>query len=591
MKTRQFFPILLASMGGVFGQTPTVPIIQPRGVMNAVSQQPAPSTVSPGGIIWINGLNLGPTGGARAPGTPLPTSLGDPAVQVLINGTPAPLFSVGASRIVAQAPWDVAPGVAEVVVRRGSAQSRPARVLISPLAPAVRSAGEDGFGEAFTRASGTVLQLSATGLGPADPPVNSGEAGPADGSVKPMASLRAFVGGLPAEVTASLSPDRVGEFDVNIALPALARPGDIISLRANNQTANRTTYRKVAGLEMLYVRIPEGAPDLRSLAGADLRGNFMIGSAARGSDGCWPTYLFDLPAQRASKIDSCLTAENPNTLSPVATASEDSALAALIGPPEGQPPAGASSKVLIFNPASQDNMMVQLPSAASSLTGGLGAFRALLPGSPSRVVTIDPRSGAVSDTTPEAPAGVNLLNLAVDAGDGLTQVLSLPVTASNGTAAVVVGDSADQPKRMKLVILDPQGEIMGARDFPEGWTALVAPRQPAPAVTTFPESWFAAACTARVPAFTFQLSSSIAIPATTAPETEFKNPCLAKGIVLLDPVSKTASAVSLPNQGQMNAALGATGVLNDYLYGGNSTTADTLYVLDGLSGSVSPLSL
>ena len=59
-----------------------------------------------GGIVQINGLNLGPAVGLKASGTTLPTQLGD--VQVLINGKPVPLYSVDIGTIVAQVPVDAA---------------------------------------------------------------------------------------------------------------------------------------------------------------------------------------------------------------------------------------------------------------------------------------------------------------------------------------------------------------------------------------------------------------------------------------------------------------------------------------------------
>lgn len=45
---------------------PTGPVVNPRGVVNAFTQQPAPSVVAAGGIIHISGLNLGPTGGRKS---------------------------------------------------------------------------------------------------------------------------------------------------------------------------------------------------------------------------------------------------------------------------------------------------------------------------------------------------------------------------------------------------------------------------------------------------------------------------------------------------------------------------------------------
>ncbi|MGB9605943.1 MAG: hypothetical protein ACPL88_08710, partial [Bryobacteraceae bacterium] len=89
-------------------QAPNRPVVNPRGVLNAVSLRPAPSAVAPGSILRIEGFNLGPADGVRAEGTPLPVRLGDPPIEVLINGKPAPIFSARPDRILVQVPWDTA---------------------------------------------------------------------------------------------------------------------------------------------------------------------------------------------------------------------------------------------------------------------------------------------------------------------------------------------------------------------------------------------------------------------------------------------------------------------------------------------------
>ena len=97
-----------------------------------ITQEPAPSSVAPGGLIWINGLNFG--------------SAAD--TQVLVNGAEARVLSAGAGRIVAQVPAETAPGLAEVVVQRGSARSRAARILVELVVPSVRALNDGGYGEA-----------------------------------------------------------------------------------------------------------------------------------------------------------------------------------------------------------------------------------------------------------------------------------------------------------------------------------------------------------------------------------------------------------------------------------------------------------
>src|SRR5690348_4561506 len=115
----------------------TKPVVLPRGIVNAFTQLPAPAVVGRGGIVQINGLNLGPPGGLKAAGTQLPTQLGD--VQVLINGKAVPLYSVDVGTIVAQVPVDAAPGTAELVVQRDAGSSPPEHFIIQPAAPSIRT--------------------------------------------------------------------------------------------------------------------------------------------------------------------------------------------------------------------------------------------------------------------------------------------------------------------------------------------------------------------------------------------------------------------------------------------------------------------
>src|SRR5882757_8788863 len=109
MSNTSFHRILFftaTSVSVALAQAPNIPVIDSRGLINGFAKTPAPSTVARGGILHITGLNLGPPAGVSASSLPLPTKLGNPEIQVLINGKAAPLFSVSSSRAVVQIPWD-----------------------------------------------------------------------------------------------------------------------------------------------------------------------------------------------------------------------------------------------------------------------------------------------------------------------------------------------------------------------------------------------------------------------------------------------------------------------------------------------------
>jgi len=613
-------PALLLATGLVsLAQSQLAPVVGPRGVVNAYTQEPSPSTVAPGGLIWINGLNFG--------------SISD--TQVLVNGAAAGVLSVSIGRIVAQVPWETASGLAEVVVRQGEARSRAARMVVQPVAPSVRAVGDSGYGEAVVTTSGDAAVLSITGLGARD------------ASAVPVI---VHVGGLVAETEVKARDQRPGEYDLQVSLPAGWQPGDVISLRADVSTANRTTLGKTSRPEVTFVRLPSDAPELSSLTGSDLRGNYLIASAARDAQGCSPSFLFDAAKTSATRIDACLVSGNQNDTTPVIAESEGPALAALLGPAEGQAPAGVSSKVLIFRPERADPISVQLPSAASNLLGtGSDGITAVLAGDAVRRVTIDTRTGEVRDSTAGGaalPGGAGL-GMSVDLGDGMNQALSAPAAGVDGSFGVVVGDSAEQPTRMKFAIVSAQGEIT-SQPFPENWLALLGPVAlsaaagsggqsgaggsgpslaavratvvyhslsnefyvlarnssnsahglvafpkdgSSPRVVRFPDGWFAAACTARVPLYSFQLSSVLAVPVTLTLETEAKNSCLARGLAVVEPGAELASVVSLPPQAPLDIAAGSAGSMNDFIYSGNGTTPDSLVVFDAAMGAASQFNL
>ncbi|MBK7929890.1 MAG: hypothetical protein IPJ98_21170 [Bryobacterales bacterium] len=179
---------------------------QPRGLINAFSTA-SPVRSHPGGLLWVNGINLGPVDGFTAPPGDWPTTIGDPALQVMVNGRPAAIGSANPSRLVIQIPWEIAAGagagnIVQVVVVKGEVRSRPAFVRVLAANPALRVKGDTGIGEAFTTGARPALKLSATGLGnlPADQRPENGKAV----ATEWPGAVRAYVDGLPAKVKASL---------------------------------------------------------------------------------------------------------------------------------------------------------------------------------------------------------------------------------------------------------------------------------------------------------------------------------------------------------------------------------------------------
>src|SRR5574340_867541 len=599
------------------------PVIEPRGVTNAFTLEPAPAHVGQGALVQITGLNLGPLEGATASGTPWPTELG--GVQVAIGGRPAALYSVATGKILAQVAPNANTGLVDVVVERDAQRSAPARVFVETLRPSVKPAAAG---------SGGAVALAATGLGA------TGDDG------MPQAEISVFVGGIPA-VTSVAPAARQGEFDVRAEVPAAARPGDVVTLTAGRQAANPVVYGSLPQPQVQFLPLPDGTPDLQSIEDTGLNGNFVMANGARDDAGCYPAALFDFLSMKAAPVPGCLTAPNKNAPSPLVVPPNGSAIGALLGPPQGEPPDGVSSQVRIFSSAASDPLTVDLPGAANALDVAGGDFIARLAGTPPRLVTIDSQTGEVGQGGAGAgTAGIGALNnLRVDI-DGLTHVLAA-VAMGAGRAAVIAADDAAEPKRARFAVINMAGaEVVFAKEFPEGWLPLLGAAPPErtgalpgqvqaavpreaisydatrrfvyalarggdgsrhgfvafsadartdPKPIPFPDGWFAPTCTPNIRIFALELSRRIALVASGVAETTFSATCAGTGFLLLDLNRQEVTTAPLPAQSQINVA-GAQ-ELNDYIYAGNidpsrrGQGADTLYVMDGITGSAFTIAL
>jgi len=394
-------------------------------------------------------------------------------------------------------------------------------------------------------------------------------------------------------------------------VPGASQSGDIVTLRAGNTTANRAVLGSGGTPDVRFSALPQGAPDIRSLTTSDLRGPFVLANGARDGNGCWPSYLFDFARQKASAISGCPAAANQNAASPFTAVEEGNAVAALEG----------ANALRIFSPE-RDELRVPLPDNATAvLSFGAGA---LTVATASGTYVVDPDTGAVSAAPASAGSAGLFASPSVDLGNGMNQVLAVAATAS-GAATLVVADDANQPTRAKLAVVGANSTT--AIDFPAGWLPLLAPSQQLPAgapggagavlgmraaavadsatrsvwvpvrnpdgnhgmagfnpadgsatLVPFPTSSFVANCAARISLFTPQAAPSIVIPVSNAVQNEIKTPCPAKGFVAVDPSARTATLVSIPGQAQAN--IGSMGMLNDYIYAGTNSPADSLVVLD-----------
>lgn len=194
-------------------------------------------TSSPGGLVRITGESIA-KGAAYADGA-FADSLAGTRVEVQQNGRKftAPLAHVSVREAVAQMPFELVPGPADVVVVTALG-SRSTRIQVVPTTPspitydgapegAVRAMHEDGglvIDSEAPAQPGERLALVAAGLGVVEPAGRTGRPGGDGSSALPLQRVKSTVTVLfgehevPAE-EAILSPDAAGEYRIAFRVP------------------------------------------------------------------------------------------------------------------------------------------------------------------------------------------------------------------------------------------------------------------------------------------------------------------------------------------------------------------------------------
>ncbi len=181
---------------------------------------------------------------------PLPASLAD--TQVLVNGTPAPLFYASPGQINFVLPQSLPTGgTADVqVVRQSTGQIYgDSEIGLAPSDPALFTANSSGAGQAAAInfvdgsinsplnpvARGQILELFGTGIGPVTNAPPDGQ--PPTGSVPAPDKPQILIGGATAFLNPSnilysgLAPTLVGVWQINLTIPADANVGSSIPIK------------------------------------------------------------------------------------------------------------------------------------------------------------------------------------------------------------------------------------------------------------------------------------------------------------------------------------------------------------------------
>jgi uncharacterized protein (TIGR03437 family) len=254
------FAFLLGAAGAYAQQ----PVVAAGGVLNAASNAKGAS-VAPGSLVSIYGTALA-SSLANADTIPLSTKLGN--VSVTFGGIPAPLLFVSNApqQINAQIPWELAGNTTtQIVVTNGTTASAPLSVPLTSAAPGIFSF-LSGVGQAIAYGNSdgqfaapvgaypgltthpakigdpTSLVILATGLGPVNPAVQTGN-NALDGQLHQCVTTPTVtVGGVPAQVLfAGMTAQFVGVYQLNIVIQPGTPTGNAVPLQISMNGGTPTT--------------------------------------------------------------------------------------------------------------------------------------------------------------------------------------------------------------------------------------------------------------------------------------------------------------------------------------------------------------
>lgn len=232
----------------VFGSQPQI-----TAVVNSGSF--LQGTVSPGEIITVFGLGLGPATlslfDPTVPAPQIPTALptATPNTSLTVNGTDAPILYTSASQVSAIVPYSVSGSTADIIVRYAGVASQPVTVALAPTNPAVFTVDASGRGQAavlnynlatndYTMNTGAnaavrgqTIVLYATGIGATNSALPNTLI-PVGATVTPTAGPSVTIGGQAASVISAVSPvgSVPGLLQLNVTVPANAPTGAAVPI-------------------------------------------------------------------------------------------------------------------------------------------------------------------------------------------------------------------------------------------------------------------------------------------------------------------------------------------------------------------------
>jgi uncharacterized protein (TIGR03437 family) len=237
-----YFGALLAPQSG------TGVFLNPQGVLNAASFAPPGYPLSPGGVMTLFGTGF-PSTAVTVSAPPFGTTLG--SVQVSVNGSPAPIYSVSSTQISAIVPFEAAGSTATLVVTVNGTKSNTVTVPLAATAPGIFSFPANGISNAAAlhadyslisatspATHGEIISMYLTGLGATKPTVQDGVAAPGKAPLALITGpLAIYVGGVQVPANqiyyAGLAPTLAGLYQVNFMIPTVPAGNVGVAVQTN----------------------------------------------------------------------------------------------------------------------------------------------------------------------------------------------------------------------------------------------------------------------------------------------------------------------------------------------------------------------
>ena len=236
------------STSGTISLTVTAPLPTIKGVTNAASY--ATGSVSPGELVTLFGTAIGPAAAAYATTDPatgkLATTIG--GVQVLFNGTAAPMIYASSTQVSAVVPYGMSSGASSPVwIKYAGQASNAYQLTTTTTAPGLftQNASGSGPGSILNQdnsvnkpgnpaAKGSIVQVFMTGEGQTSPAsvtgaITNANLPPPQVTPAPLLAVGVTINGQPAlYVYAGEAPGLVaGMMQLNVQIPANAPSGEL----------------------------------------------------------------------------------------------------------------------------------------------------------------------------------------------------------------------------------------------------------------------------------------------------------------------------------------------------------------------------